>query len=66
MADNDDYCDNCGDVCDGCCGGANKKRPTNKDHVDSIVKMIMSHGLHIARLVNNELTKQIHDSAMEK
>jgi hypothetical protein len=58
MAD-DEYCENCGGTCDGCCGGPNKKYPTDKEQADGIVKMIMSNGPRIALLVMNELTKQM-------
>lgn len=61
MSDIDDYCENCGGECDGCCGGSNKKYPTDKEQADGIVKMIMSHGPRIALLVMNELSKQLAD-----
>lgn len=50
MAD-DDYCDNCDGECDGCCGGPNKKYPTDEGEADHIVKIIMSNGHTIANLV---------------
>ena len=59
MAD-DDYCDNCGGVCDGCCGGSNKKFRTEEEEADHIVKLIISHSHSIANLVLNKLIKQIH------
>ena len=65
MADND-YCENCGGVCDGCCGGPNKKFPTEEEKAEHIVKMIMSLGHTIANIVLNKLIKQIQTNLSQK
>lgn len=59
MADNDNYCENCGDECDGCCGGSTKKYPKKQQQVEEMVKMIMSHGYSIAQLVLSKLQKRL-------
>jgi hypothetical protein len=56
---NDEYCENCGGECDGCCGGTNKMFATKEEQAKDIVKIIMSHGLHMANLVLTELKKQM-------
>lgn len=65
MSDND-YCENCGGKCDGCCGGSNKKFPTKEEQVEGLVKTIMSYGLPIANLVLSELRKQIQEYINDK
>lgn len=59
MADNN-YCDNCDDICDGCCGGPTKKYPSKEEQARDMVKMIMSHGLPIAELVLKELAAKLY------
>lgn len=58
MAD-DNYCNNCDGECDGCCGGPNKKFPTEEEEAEHIVKNIMSNGHTIANLVLDKLIKKI-------
>jgi hypothetical protein len=58
MADND-YCENCGGDCDGCCAGPDKKFPTKQEQAREIVKMIMSHGHFMANLVLKELNAKL-------
>lgn len=65
MLDNE-YCDNCGGECDGCCGGSNKKFTTEKEQAENIVKMIMSYGFSMANLVLDELNKQIVNVSLAK
>jgi hypothetical protein len=63
MADNEEYCENCGDECDGCCGGTKKKYPTEKQQATDMVNMIMSHGYSMAQLVLSELQKRLETEA---
>ncbi len=58
MADNE-YCENCGGECDGCCGGPAKKYLTEEEHAKDIVKMIISYGPSMVLHVLNELKKQV-------
>lgn len=62
----DTYCENCGGVCDECCGGSTKKFPTEKEQADDIVKMIMSNGYTIANLVFEDLKEKIHAHLEQK
>ncbi len=61
-----EYCENCGGECDGCCGGSNKKFITEKEQVENIVRMIMSYGFSMANIVLNELNKQIADVSLTR